>query len=99
MNNYILFDKILKCSVVEDTSKYALLFKKWKKKFVFADKYKKYLLEKNKPKSKEEMKEYVTSLLKKEEEKRKKLEEMGIAYDFPGFVNFINIESPYRFSK
>jgi hypothetical protein len=48
MNNYILFDKILKCVVVEDTSKYNLLFKKWKKKFVFADKYKKYLLEKNK---------------------------------------------------
>ncbi len=48
MNNYILFDKILKCSVVEDTSKYNQLFKKWKKKFVFNNKYQKYLLEKNK---------------------------------------------------
>lgn len=88
-------DKILKCSIVEDTSKYSQLFKKWKKKFVFADKYKKYLLEKNKPKNSQEMKEYVTSLLNKEEEKRKKLKEMGIVYDFPGFVNIINIESTH----
>jgi nucleolar protein 15 len=86
MNNYILMDKILKCSIVEDTSKYSQLFKKWKKKFVFADKYKNYLLEKNKPKNSQEMKEYITSLLNKEEEKRKKLKEMGIVYDFPGFV-------------
>ncbi len=32
------------------------------------------------------MKEYVTNLLNKEEEKRKKLQEMGLTYDFPGFV-------------
>ncbi len=48
MNNYILFDRILKCSLVEDTSKYSKLFKHWKKKFVVENKYKKYLLEKNK---------------------------------------------------
>jgi hypothetical protein len=48
MNNYLLFDRILKCSVVEDTSKYNLIFKRWKRKFVFNDKYKKYLLHKNK---------------------------------------------------
>lgn len=94
MNNYILFDKVLKCSLVEDTSKHNLLFKKWKKKFKFSDKYQKYVQEKNKvyfinkfqPKSKEELKERVKLLLEKEELKRKKLEEMGIKYDFPGFV-------------
>ena len=39
------------------------------------------------------MKEYVKLLLSKEEEKRKKFEEIGIKYDFPGYVNKINLES------
>jgi hypothetical protein len=34
----------------------------------------------------EENKEYVTLLLNKEEEKRKKLKDIGVKYDFPGFV-------------
>jgi hypothetical protein len=34
----------------------------------------------------DENKEYVTMLLTKEEEKRKKLHELGVKYDFPGFV-------------
>jgi hypothetical protein len=38
------------------------------------------------------MKEYITGLLNKEEEKRKKLQEMGIIYEFPGFVIYINVE-------
>ncbi len=48
MNNYILFDKSLKCSVVTDTSRYNLLFKKCKKKFQFHNKYNQYIFEKNK---------------------------------------------------
>ena len=31
MNNYILFEKILKCSYVEDKTKYDRIFLKWKK--------------------------------------------------------------------
>ena len=31
MNNYILFEKILKCNFVEDKSKYDRIFLKWKK--------------------------------------------------------------------
>jgi nucleolar protein 15 len=86
MNNYILFDKILKCSTVDDTSRYALIFKKWKRKFKFNNTYQNYLQEKNKFKTKEEAKEHVKLLLEKEEVKRKKLSELGIKYDFPGFV-------------
>ena len=91
MNNYILFDKILKCSTVDDTSRYALIFKKWKRKFKFNNTYQIYLQEKNKFKSKEEAKEHVKLLLEKEEVKRKKLSELGIKYDFPGYVRiFLN---------
>jgi nucleolar protein 15 len=88
MNNYILFEKVLKCSVVDEASRYNLIFKKWKRKFKFNNKYQTYLKEKNKVKSKEEMKELVKLLLEKEEQKRKKLNEMGIKYEYPGYVNY-----------
>jgi nucleolar protein 15 len=86
MNNYILFDKVLKCSMVEDASKHNLIFKRWKRKFKFHNKYENYLQEKNKFKTNEEMKDHVKMLLEKEELKRKKLTDLGITYDFPGFV-------------
>lgn len=88
MNNYILFDKILKCSVVEDTHKYELIFKRWKRKFKFVDKYQNFVQEKNKVKPKEEIKQNIQLMLDKEEQKRKKLVELGIDYEFPGFVIF-----------
>ena len=40
MNNYILFEKIIKCNFAEDKSKYDRLFLKWKKKFELKDRYK-----------------------------------------------------------
>jgi nucleolar protein 15 len=86
MNNYILFDKILKCSLVEDTNKYDLIFKSWKRKFKFFDKYQNFVQEKNKVKPKEEIKQNIQMMLDKEEQKRKKLAELGIDYEFPGFV-------------
>ncbi len=87
MNNYILFDKVLKCHIVEDTSKHNLIFKRWKRKFKFHNKYQNYVQEKNKFKSKEEMREQVKIMLEREEARRKKLSELGINYEFPGFVN------------
>ena len=41
-------------------------------------------------KSPEELKKDVRNLLKHEEKKREKLQELGINYDFPGFVNKIS---------
>lgn len=92
MNNYILFDKILKCSFVEDSTKYELIFKRWKRKFKFFDKYQNYVQEKNKIKPKEEIKQNIQMMLEKEEAKRKKLAELGLDYEFPGYVfNLFNI--------
>lgn len=42
-------------------------------------------------KSKEEIKQYVQLLLDKEEKKRQKLKEMGIEYNFPGYVNMLSL--------
>ena len=90
MNNYILFDRILKCNVVEDKSKYDRIFLKWKKKFKFVDQFKKNVLKQNKPKTKEEVKNKIQILLNREEQRRTKFEEMGIDYDFPGFKDIID---------
>jgi nucleolar protein 15 len=90
MNNYILFEKVLKCSVIEEASRYNLIFKKWKRKFKYNNKYEKYLKEKNKVKSNEELRDLVKLLLEKEEQKKNKLKEMGIKYDYPGFVKNFN---------
>ena len=53
MNNYILFEKILKCSFVEDKKKYDRIFLKWKKKFEFKERYKIHCEKLAKKKSKE----------------------------------------------
>jgi len=90
MNNYILFDRVLKCAVVEDTSKYNVIFMKCKRKFKFFDKYQNYVQQKNKLKTHDETKKHITQLLEKEEVKRKKLAEMGIKFDFPGFADIVN---------
>lgn len=87
MHNYILFDKVLQCHLVEDTSKYNLIFKRWKRKFKFNDKYQNYVEEKNKSKDSEQLSSYVQLLLDKEEAKKSKLKEMGIKYEFPGYVS------------
>ncbi len=82
MNNYILFEKILKCQVIEDSSRFN---GNWRNHFKYVNKYKVFVEKRNAKKTVNELKERVNLYLKKEEEKRKKLEEMGIKYDFPGF--------------
>lgn len=39
----------------------------------------------NKPKDEEQIKKISTRLLEKEKEKRKKIQELGLDYDFPGY--------------
>ena len=86
MNNFILFERILKCDVVTDRTKYKTIFKRWKNQFKFFNKYKKFVQERNKKKTQTEMKEAVTGFLEKEEKRRLKLKELGINYSFPGFA-------------
>ena len=89
MNNYILFDRILKCNVIEDKSKYDNMFKNAKKKFVFNDKYKKLIERQEKEQSKEEIKIQIDTLLKREEIKREKMKEEGFNINFPGYKSIV----------
>ncbi len=75
--------------MVEDSSRHDLIFKKWKRHFKFNDKYQTYLKQKNKFKTNEEIKENVQLLLEKEQQKRKKLSDCGIKFEFPGFVIYL----------
>ena len=90
MNNYILFEKILKCNFVEDKSKYDRLFLKWKKKFELKDRYKLHCEKISKPKSKEEIKTMIQGLLDREEKRREKMKELGIKYEYKGYKEIID---------
>ena len=91
MNNYLLFDKILKCNVIEDKTKYDRMFLKWKKKFKFNDKRKERLIKQQKhPKTKEEIKAKIQIILDREEKRKEKFKELGIDYSFDGFKEIID---------
>ena len=90
MNNYILFEKILKCSFVEDKSKYDRIFLKWRKKFEFKQRYKEHCEKLNKKKSNEEIKMLIQGLLDREEKKREKMDELGIEYEYKGFKEIVD---------
>ena len=90
MNNYILFEKILKCSFVEDKKKYDRIFLKWKKKFEFKERYKIHCEKLAKKKSKEEIKTFIQGLLDREEKRREKMKELGIKYEYKGFKEIVD---------
>ena len=90
MNNYILFEKILKCSFVEDKKKYDRIFLKWKKKFEFKERYRIHCEKLAKKKSKEEIKEMIQGLLDREEKRREKIKELGIKYEYKGFKEIVD---------
>lgn len=85
MNNFILFDRIIKCDVISDKSRYNKIFRRWKRQYKFFNKYNRFVTERNKKKSAKELKENVERYIEKENKKREKLQELGINYDFPGF--------------
>lgn len=85
MNNFILFNKIIKCETVNDRSRYNSIFKRWKKQFKYFNRYKAFVVKRNKKKSYSEIKDQVKLMLEKENKKRQKLKDMNINYDFPGF--------------
>ena len=89
MNNYILFEKILKCNFVEDKSKYDRIFLKWKKKYEFKERYKAHCEKISKPKSKGEIKNMIQGLLDREEQRREKMKELGIKYEYKGFKEIV----------
>jgi nucleolar protein 15 len=81
MDNYLLFNHQLQCKVLDQV--HEELFKGANRKFKKIP-WKRIAIEKhNKPKTEEKKQQLLESKIKKRQEKRLKLQELGIDYDFP----------------
>jgi len=90
MNNYLMFDKLLKCQFVAQEKLHPTIWKGANKKFVWLNRKAMQRNLHNKMRSKEELKQSTDRLLKKERRKRAKLAESGIQYDFPGYAGAVS---------
>lgn len=86
MNGYFLLEKRLVCHVLPKDKVYDMMFKRAKKIMTKKDMQNKARLEVNKRRAPEVMKGITAKLVQREELKRKKLAELGIDYDFPGYA-------------
>lgn len=94
MNGYMIFGKVLQCRLIQDDEGMKVQTKRFKfipHAKIFVAQHNKVKISKClssfKEKDSKELKKGVKSLLKLEEKKREKLRELGIDYEFPGFVN------------
>lgn len=85
MNGYIMFGKQLDCHLVDEPHRET--FKNGNRKWKFIPGQVKFRNAKNSEKTEEEKAARVKGLLQKEKEKRDRLKELGIKYDFPGYVS------------
>ncbi|KAJ8388389.1 hypothetical protein AAFF_G00134150 [Aldrovandia affinis] len=85
MNNYLMGERLIKCSIVPPDKVHSRLFRGCQKMFKKPSfpAVKRY----NKTHTKREAKQMTSKLLQKEAKLRKKLAEKGIDYDFPGFAS------------
>ena len=86
MNGYFLLEKRLVCHVLPQDKVYDLMFKRPKKIMSKKDMVDKARTEVNRRKTPEVMKSITAKLVQREEAKRKKLADLGIDYDFPGYA-------------
>ncbi|XP_028847575.1 MKI67 FHA domain-interacting nucleolar phosphoprotein [Denticeps clupeoides] len=84
MNNYLLGERLIQCSIVPPEKVHEKLFKGCQRKFKrpVQPAVQRY----NKKHNSDDLKKMTSKLLSKEEKLRKRLAEKGIEYDFPGFA-------------
>jgi nucleolar protein 15 len=86
MNGYFLLEKRLVCHVLPRDKVYDLMFKRPRKVMSKREIQNKARAEVNRRKTPEVMKGITAKLVQREEAKRKKLADLGIDYDFPGYA-------------
>jgi nucleolar protein 15 len=86
MSGYFLMEKRLVCHIMPRDKCHPELFAGNDRKFVKIDWQGLNREQVNKPRTAEGMKKITARLVKREAEKRKKLEALGIDYDFPGYA-------------
>lgn len=85
MNDYLMFGRRLKCEVVPPEKLNANTFRGSNKRFIVPHTINKHRAIHNKKRSAEDYQKSIDKLLEKEEKRRKKIEEFGIDYEFPGY--------------
>lgn len=96
MNGHMILSKVLECKVLEGTQ-HNPFEGKTSDEFKFINWKKIYQVKINQEKDEGHLAKQVSKLLEKEREKRKKLKECGIDYEFPGYEQLIGqSEKPAR---
>ena len=88
MNGYILFGKQLDCHMVE--APHRETFKNGNREWKFIPTQVKFRNQKNRERTDEEKALRVKGLIEKEREKRIRLKELGIEYEFEGYSGIVD---------
>ncbi|KAJ2058897.1 nucleolar protein [Coemansia sp. S155-1] len=85
MNNYLMFERLLKCVVVPEDKVHPQLFVNRHAKIVPGQRLRAHQAVHNRQRTQEEVESQVNRLVAKENKKRTKLQAAGIDYDFQGY--------------
>ncbi|KAJ2746022.1 nucleolar protein [Coemansia sp. BCRC 34301] len=85
MNNYLMFERLLKCFVVPEDKVHPQLFANRNARLVPGQRLRAHQAVLNRPRTQEQVEAQVNRLVAKENKKRSKLQAAGIDYDFPGY--------------
>ncbi|KAJ1859665.1 nucleolar protein [Coemansia sp. RSA 1722] len=85
MNNYLLFDRLLKCVVIPEDKVHPALFKPKVVQIRRDTKLKAQIAKHNKVRTPKQQNAHANKLIENENKLRRKLADAGIEYDFPGF--------------
>lgn len=85
MNDYLMYGRRMKCEIIPKEKVNENTFKGANKRFVVPHTINRHRAVHNKKRSPEEYQKSIDKLLEKEEKRRKKIEEFGIDYEFPGY--------------
>lgn len=85
MNNYLMFDKLLKCQYIPEEKLHPDIWRNHNKKFVWVNRKIRHKKAHNKIRTDDELKKCADRLIKKDEKKRKQILALGISYEFPGY--------------
>lgn len=97
MHGYMMFHKQIECHMVEDAHKDT--FKHGNREWKFVPTQVMFRNKKNAEKTDEQKADRIKGLLEKEKEKRMRIKELGIEYEFPGYSAIVEKAGPAKASK
>lgn len=99
MNNYLMFDRLLKCQFIPEEKLHPAIWKGANKRFSWGNPAFKEKAIHNKVRTKKELLKSAKRLVSREKSKRKRLVELGIDYEFPGYEGAMKKKKKVKKSK